>query len=244
MKEIWRVIKIDGEKTCYRISNFGRLYNKKLDRYYDVTPTKKGYKFVSIRHKGKEYKFGIHRLVAMYFCKIPKRHLKKGLTFNDLVPNHTNGIKDCNASFNLEWVTPKENSDHAWREGLCDGIRGENSHLAKITEETAKLIIEGIMQKKSSKTIAKELNVSKKTVQHIRSKECWKHLTKDLEFPKVKEDVRYTISEDTIHNICNLLELKKYKDTEIAKMCNVRREYVKDIRTHRRRKKISALYNF
>lgn len=41
----------------------------------------------------------------------------------------------------------------------------------------------------------------------------------------------------------NILELKKYKDPEIAKMFNVKRELVKDIRTKRRRTNISKFYN-
>ena len=246
--EYWRRIKIDNNMTNYYISNLGRLYNIKTKNISDFKGGKiNKYKQATIRYNKKEYKFSIHRLVAMYFCKIPKRHRENGLGFDDLIPNHKDGVKSHNASFNLEWVTIKENSNHAWKNGLCNNIRGEKNHLATISEETVIKVCELIMKKKHNKEIIEELKdegVTDRIIQHIRRGECWKHLTYKYKFPKLTEVKNFTMPESTIHQICKLLEEKKYKNVEIAKMCGVKREYVKDIKTHHRRNDISQYYDF
>lgn len=242
--EKWKTIKINGKKTGYKISNFGNVFSPKKNRIIVSEDLKGIYAQVYIVFDGKDYNFQVHRLVALYFCKIPKRHLKNGLTFDDLVVNHKNGLKKCNASFNLEWVTSKENTDHAWKNGLCDEIRGEKAHLAKITEEQAIQICELIMKKKSNKEISEELSVTDKTVQHIRSGECWKHIVSRYKFPKLGKAKPYQMTDDTIHQICKKLELKTLSDTEIGKEFGVSREFVRDIRLKKRRTKISQFYNF
>ena len=242
--EKWKNIKINGKKTGYKISNFGNVYITKKDKIIDSYNKKGIYAQVCISFEGIEYNFLVHRLVAKYFCKIPKRHLKNGLTFDNLVVNHKNGLKKCNASFNLEWVTSKENSDHAWKNGLCDDIRGEKAHLAKITEKEAVQICELIMKKKSNKEICEIMNVGNKTVQHIRSGECWKHIVSKYKFPKLGNSVPFKITDDTIHKICKKIEEGKLTDTEIGNMYGASRKMVNDIRLKKRRTKISQYYNF
>ena len=243
-EEKWKRIKIDGKKTNYKVSNFGRVLNCELNKINDYDNVRNTYTRVSIKHNGDEIKIALHRLVAMYFCKIPKRHLKKGLTFDDLVVNHKNGLKNCNASFNLEWVTSTENIDHAWKNGLCDNIRGEKAHLAKITEEQVIQICELIMQKKSNKEICKELCITLKNVQHIRSGDSWKHITYKYKFPKLSNSVPFQITDDTIHKICKLIEEGKLTDTEIGNKFDVSRKMVNDIRHKKTRPNISQFYNF
>lgn len=243
-KEKWKYIRFDGEKTHMLISTFGRVKNEKTGKINDFRNYKSRYHRVDIPFKGKVYKCTVHRLVAIAFCKIPKRHREKGLTFDDLVPNHKDGIKHHNASFNLEWITQKENTDHAWKTGLCDDIRGEKSHLAKMTEEQAIQICDLIMEKKNNQEIHDIMGVSKKSIQHIRSGECWKHIVCKYNFPKLAEDLRNTIPVETIHAICKDLEKKKYSDPEIARRHDVKREYVKCIRNREIRKDISINYDF
>ena len=243
-EEKWKRIKIDGEKTNYKISNLGRVMNCKLNKIKEYDTVCNEYSRTTIKHNGVKIKFALHRLVAEYFCAIPKRHLKNGLTFDDLVVNHKNGLKNCKAAFNLEWVTNKENVDHAWRIGLCDNIRGEKAHLAKITEEQVIQICELIMKKKSNKEIYKELCIAVKNVQHIRSGEAWKHIVCNYKFPKLGNSRPFQLSDNTIHQICKKLELKTLSDYDIAKEFGVSREYVRDIRLKKLRKKISQYYNF
>lgn len=240
LKEKWKKIMINGTSSGYKVSNTGKVKKGKdkiIDGYYQRD------RYAHVKIYGKNY--AIHRLVAYYFCKRPKRHENK--SYDDLYVNHKDGNKKHNAAFNLEWCTPKENTSHAFDTGLCSSIQGENTHLAKMSEETAIQIINLIMIKKTNNDILKELSdcdgISLKTIQHIRSKETWKYLSKNLKFPKLGTSTPFSISEDTIHDICKILELKKYKDPEIAKMFNVKRELVKDIRNKRRRTNISKFYN-
>ena len=242
--EKWKYIRVAGHKTQYAISNFGNVMNCKNGKLHDFKKSKSRYRRFGFNFNGDYIIFDVHRLVAMYFCKIPKRYLERDLTYKDLVVNHKNGIKWCNASFNLEWVTQKENTDHAWKTGLCDDIRGEKAHLAKITEKEAIQICEYIMQKKNNKEISELMNVSEKTIQHIRGKECWKHIVCNYNFPKLGNSKPNTIPVATIHEVCKLLEKKEYTDTEIAKMLGLNRRTVCDIRTRKRRKNISQNYNF
>jgi len=70
---------------------------------------KSGYKRIGI-FKGLDKKsFLVHRLVAKAFIPNPRK-------VN--VVNHIDGVKTNNHVDNLEWVTPKENVDHAIRTGL------------------------------------------------------------------------------------------------------------------------------
>lgn len=253
VKERWARIKIGDMWTPYRVSNTGKItedtkYDDKVP--LDLHATEKS-RYVYLSMSNGIY-IGVHRLVGMYFCKIPARHRKDGLTFKTLVINHKDGVKTHNASFNLEWVTHKENSDHAWISGLNDGYKGENSHMAKISESTARQIIKLIMDRKTNSQIQNIIGCEKvtlKTIQHIRAKECWKHLTKDLEFPKLLDVKPFSITDDTVHNICKDLENNKKKgmhesDSTIAMRYGVHREIVRDIRLRKKRTSISKNYDF
>lgn len=243
--EKWKYIYINDIKTKYAISNFGNIVNCKNGKLHNFENYDTNhYRRFSFKFGEISIKFDVHRLVAIYFCKIPKRYLEQGLTYKDLVVNHKNGIKFCNASFNLEWLLPKENTYHAWKTGLCDNIRGEKTHLAKITENQAIEICELIMKKKTNKEISEITDINKKTIQHIRSGECWKHITSQYKFPKLGNAKPYSIPENIIHEICKKLELKEYTNQEIANMYNVNRRLVNSIRNREIRKNISKDYNF
>ena len=203
----------------------------------------RGYEYFNIRVNTVWKKIPLHRLIAALFIPIPPELAKEGYTQLHLLPNHLDGDKSNTVESNLEWTTTRGNSIHALETGLLHNSVGENSHLSKITEEQAIQICELIMQKKSFKEIAEEIGCSKKTVIHIKAGECWKHITKNYDFPKL-DNKPYTVDEKIIHKICKALEKKKFKDPEIAKKYGISREYVRDVRLHRLRKDISCNYNF
>lgn len=100
------------EYMGYKISNDGRVFNKKGDKelYYDINH--KGYKRVRLFSEGKFKNYFVHTLVAMLY--VPN-------TDNKSQVNHIDGNKLNNNYTNLEWVTNKENNSHARRLNLMPG---------------------------------------------------------------------------------------------------------------------------
>ena len=243
-EEEWKQVYVDGELTKYYISNLGNIYNEKSKKVRWRKYEQNRYAEITLHHNGKKIVAMLHRLVALYFCEVPKQLINQGYTYDDLVVNHLNGIKSCDASFNLEWTTQYENMQHAFKTGLCSQIYGENCHLSKITNKEAEKVCKLIMKGKSNKEISEKLDITEKTIQHIRSGETWKAISEKYDFPKLVDSVPYTKDEEVIHKICKLLVEHKYSDVEIANKCEVKREYVKDIRTKRRRRDISDQYDF
>ena len=124
MVEEWKPIQ--GYEGCYEISSLGRVksverkvYNPCVlgDGCYRTVPEKirkpnimKGYHCVGLV-KNKSIKiFRIHRLVIEHFVgQAPSQEYQV---------NHIDGDKSNNRVENLEWVTPKENTQHAIKTGL------------------------------------------------------------------------------------------------------------------------------
>ena len=116
LEEIWRGI---PENSHYEVSSFGRVRHKQNGirklvgkpylRVRIWAPLSKTYKLVSV-----------HRLVALAFLPNP---------LNLLEVNHKDGYKLNNYVTNLEWVSRKDNAEHASKEGLMK--TGEQHPLHK-----------------------------------------------------------------------------------------------------------------
>ena len=241
--EKWKPVELDGVKTEYEVSSKGRVRTSLGFAVKQFTYDRR-YACVELTINGKPRVTGVHRLVARAFAKIPKRHLNKGLSYDDLIVNHIDGYKWHNTRSNLEWLTEKENMKHARDTGLNSGIMGENSHLSTITNKTAKACCELLAKGWKAQDIADKLHMSKKMVNHIKYRECWREISKDYVFPKLVNSVPYKFTDEQIHEICKLLEEKKYSDTEIANQVGVNRRYVNSVRHKKYRPDITSKYNF
>jgi hypothetical protein len=92
------------ENGMYAISPFGEIVNLKTGKALYPKLNKDGYPRVSIYVNGKPRSMVVHRMVAKAFIPNPE---------DKPCVNHKDGIKtNCNVT-NLEWVTHKENHDHA-----------------------------------------------------------------------------------------------------------------------------------
>jgi hypothetical protein len=84
------------------------------------------YYFVGLLKDGKRKYFAIHRLVAMMFIPNPNNYEQI---------DHLDGNKLNNNVENLEWVTPKENTNRAWKKGQAKYTKERKEKLSKIAKE-------------------------------------------------------------------------------------------------------------
>lgn len=125
-KEIWKPVR--GYEISHEVSNLGRIrtvdrvqtidrmgktiFRKKSGQLITPRERHNGYFNVNLTVKypnGPQNELSVHRMVAMAFIPNPK---------NKPEVNHKNGKKADNKRVNLEWVTKKENMDHARKNGF------------------------------------------------------------------------------------------------------------------------------
>lgn len=162
MKEVWT--KIIGYEGLYWVSSTGRVKNFS-GKILKQCNHSHGYLQISLRQSMKNKTHAIHRLVLSSFVKKP----------DGMAVNHKDGNKKNNTLENLEWVTYKQNSTHAYSMGLSDAI-GENVNTAVLTERQVKEIRR---RAKSCSIIgmAKEYGVDRTTIGRIINGKSWKHLS-------------------------------------------------------------------
>jgi len=151
MKEIWK--DVVGYETIFIISNMGRVFSKRTNKILKQGKVKSGYSVLSTRVEGVCKCFRIHRLVAMAFID----------NLNDLPEvNHKDGNKNNNIVSNLEWVTGKENVQHAFKMGLNKAKKRIKNSGSKLTEEQVEFIIKNAKKnggKYSSRELGEMFNV-------------------------------------------------------------------------------------
>ena len=98
--EQWKTI--DNHRG-YQVSRDGIIRNKKNGRILTNTNTGKGYLKVNLSCNGKTITERVHRLVAFAFLGKPPKEKD--------ICHHINHNKSDNRVENLQWVTPKQNSD-------------------------------------------------------------------------------------------------------------------------------------
>lgn len=96
-----------GYSGLFSVTEDGRVYSHRTNKFLKQTISKTGYWYLATKiggRSGKNVCFKVHRLVAEAYIKNPdnKPHV-----------NHIDSNRLNNHVSNLEWVTPKENYDHA-----------------------------------------------------------------------------------------------------------------------------------
>lgn len=127
----WKPIK--DYENLYMVSNTGLVkrtrfingkHNFAQERLLKPIINKDGYAFVRLCKNGKVSNKRIHKLVANAF-----------LGESNLQVDHLDGNKCNNNLSNLEYVTPKENTNRAWGKGLAKYTDERKQKLSKIAKE-------------------------------------------------------------------------------------------------------------
>ena len=146
--EIWRTPIVNGEPyENYQVSNLGRILSLnyrntgKADLMNLGTNTN-GYLKVNLRKNRKRKTCSVHRLVAETFLPNPENkhqvnHKDEDKTNNFVFLNEDGSINKEKS--NLEWKTPKENSNHGTRN---ERIAKANTN-GKLSKRVLQLSLDG-----------------------------------------------------------------------------------------------------
>lgn len=110
------MVDVEGYEGLYAITRDGRVWsypkNVNANRngiWRSLNLNHKGYLTVTLTKEGKHKTHFVHRLVAIAYIPNP----------NNLPQvNHVDGVKTNNRYKNLEWSTNRENTIHAYKNGL------------------------------------------------------------------------------------------------------------------------------
>ncbi len=164
-------ILLEGQhESGYYITNTGLVYGKHgaiLKPYLSNV----GYYTIAGYHNKMRVKIVIHREVAKAFIPNPE---------NKPQVNHISGVKTCNWVGNLEWVTPKENAEHAVRTGLMN-FKGEH-HPENVYSKD--LIVTACKMLEDPKyrliDVERLTGINRSILYSIRTGISWKEVSKDF----------------------------------------------------------------
>lgn len=168
MNEVWR--DIIGYEGYYQVSNLGNVKSlgndfSRKERLLKLSLQGKGYFGVVLQKYGVRKPTLVHRLVAIHF-----------ISNNDNKPqvNHINGVKTDNRVENLEWVTHRENLDHAINNDLT--LKGQCNPTSKLKETEVLEIYNFLKIGVKVEYLQTKYNISKDVIIGIKSGIYWKHL--------------------------------------------------------------------
>ena len=237
--EKFKQIKIKDMYIPYLISSFGRIFSinykhkKNSCKQLKTKIDDDGYEFIVIHYGNKSYGFNVHRMVALIF--IPNDDPK-----HKTQVNHKNGNKLKNHVSNLEWCTPKENIEHAWKYELAHSI-GENNGNNVYKEKDIRKVCELLEEDYSINDISKKTGVSYVMIHYVYKRKNWVEISKEYNF----DNYTYGKSKKKfINNICEYLQNTDYSISEIAEKCKVKESKVRDILRGHSYASISSNYDF
>jgi len=124
-----------------------------LGRWLTTKVGRQGYPTVMLTLYALKKRVYIHRVLAQAFIPIP-------LGCDRLEVNHINGIKTDNRLENLEWLTPAQNSKHAYTVGLREPTR-------KLTDEQVIVIRRRVAAGESQRRVSLDYGISSSNISRL-----------------------------------------------------------------------------
>lgn len=144
----------------YEVSNMGNVFSLKTLKQLKPGTTKDGYLSVVLyMDDGSTNSIAVHRIVAKAFIPNP---------LNLPQVNHIDGDKKNNKASNLEWVTIKENINHAIETGLrvaTINLKVNNMFTPSDIRNIRDMFRRGV----GNQEIAKKYNCNHSTISKIRT---------------------------------------------------------------------------
>ena len=155
----------------YYVTDDGRVWSELSHKFIAQQKDKDGYMKVGLRSSDlppkKCHRYSVHRLIMENFYPF------EGMENYQI--NHINGDKSDNSLMNLEWVTCKQNIEHA----IATGLRAEINGAAKLTSSDVIEIYQRANKGESNVALGREFHVHPDTIGKIKNKKTWKNLLKD-----------------------------------------------------------------
>ena len=129
----------------------GQIYSIKSQKFLKQTKTKDGYLKVTLWNACKGTTRKTHRFIAETFIDNP---------LNKSCVNHINGDKEDNRAENLEWVTYKENMEHAVKNKLFTPEKAKQGYKTRL-KKYGKEYLSEISRINGSKADRKKANETK-----------------------------------------------------------------------------------
>lgn len=161
-KPIWKPVK--GFEEGYEISNTGRVRSKITGIKKKFTKDTDYYRIVLFKNKKPHY-FLAHRLIAENLIENPNCYTQV---------NHIDGNPYNNKLWNLEWCTPKQNIQHAFKLGkICR--KSDRSGAAILSERECNLIryFHAKYEEFNAQEVADFYGIHRNTVYKILNNETW-----------------------------------------------------------------------
>ena len=192
----------------FRVYSNGTVYRKNTrglirEAKQSYVSRNKRYTVVTYTENGKQTSYYVHRLVAEAF--IPNPEDKPQV-------NHKDGNPLNNNVENLEWVTSKENVDHAYEIGLIKTLESTPYKCAKCKSPTMKN--DYVCGECKSKMARLKFNLQRKQEQRNRYKKIDLKTLK----PRYRKIIKSRFRGDTLEDIGHRLGITRERVRQLEKM--------------------------